>query len=196
MSRKKADDNTVDAEALGFTAPVDPTAGEAGGVFDQLLTGTDDDDQAVELTEEEQINLGDNYRVVANLTRRKKKLEAKLKDVSAALTAAKQGMQSAMVVQGTKQFRGAEDDGSCTVATRYDTKVTDPVSFINWVMGNAHELLSVNSQTRTRYIRENFKDKGIPVDSEAFPPGIEASEGEFLQVRGVRDTDVPEEQST
>jgi hypothetical protein len=97
-----------------------------------------------------------------------------------------------MVVQGTRQFRGTEDDGSCTVATAYDTKVTDPVSFMDWCMAQATELLTVNAQTRTKFIRENFKDKGIPVDSEDFPPGIEASEREFLQVRGVRDTDTPQ----
>lgn len=194
MAKRKKVDNTVDAEALGFTAPVDPTAGEAGAVFDQLLAGTEDDDQAVELTEEEQINLGENYRVVANLTRRKKKLEAKLAAASAALTEAKQNMQSAMVVQGTKQFKGAEDDGSCTVATQYTTKVTDPTTFRNWVMATAPELLDVASQRRTKFVRENYKDKGIPVDSEAFPPGIEASEREFLQVRGVK-SDTPKEQS-
>ena len=183
---KRKQDNTVDAEALGFTAPVDPTAGEAGGVFDQLLAGADDDDQAVELTEEERINLGECYRVVAALTRRKKDLEAKLKKASAALTDAKEQMKSAMVVQGTKQFRGTDDDGSCTVAVQYTTKVTDPQAFLNWVMAAAPELLGINSQVRTKFVRENFKDKGIPVDSQDFPPGIEASEMEFLQVRGVK----------
>ena len=183
---KRKQDNTVDAEAMGFVVPADPNIRDGANVFDQLLTGTEDDDQAVELTEEEQINLGENYRVVANLTRRKRELEAKLKTVSVALTEAKVGMQSAMVVQGTKQFKGAQDDGSCTVATAYNTAVTDPQAFLNWAMASAPELLSVNAQVRTKYVRENFKDKGIPVDSEDFPPGIEASEREFLQVRGVK----------
>lgn len=179
-------------ENLGFIAPADPTAGgagEAGDVFGQLLDGQEDDDQAVELSTEQLANMGECYRRVAELTREVKRQESKLTQTKAALTQAKLDMESVMKAHGTKQFKGVGDDGACSLGSRYDTKVTDPKAFSDWVVANHPELLTVMAQTRTKFIRENYKDRGIPTDSEEFPPGIEASERSFLQVRGVKDTD-------
>lgn len=191
MSKQK--DEVVD---LGLVAPPGSSNDKAGtdvpvDLFDQLTAGTEDDEAAVELTDADLGSLGEEYRVVAELTRKKKRLEKQVKQVSAELESARGRMQNAMTLQGTKQFKGTDDDGACSVGTRYSTKVEDPEAFISWVMSNCPELLTVNAQSRTRYIREEFKDKGVPTDSDLFPPGIHAEEEPFLQVRGVRDATTP-----
>lgn len=195
MSKQK--DEVVD---LDLVAPAQAEGEEQEepkqlDLFDQLV-GDDaaDDEAAVELGDEELGSLAEEYRLVAELTRKKRKLEKDLSGVSKELTAAKERMQNAMKLQGTRQFKGTDDDGACSVGTRYNTRVVDEEAFISFVMSHDPSLLTVNSQTRTKYVRENFRDKGIPADADEFPPGIEAEEEEFLQVRGVRDTAPNKEQ--
>lgn len=195
MSKKQADE-VVD---LGLTLPAsDPKVkaeAQAGtDMFSELMKDGADDEAAVELTDEDLGSLAEEYRVVAELTREKRKLEKQLKATSSQLEAARQRMQTAMELQGTKQFKGTDDDGACSVGVRYNTKVVDPQAFISFVMSTAPELLTVNAQTRTKFIRENYKDKGVPTDADEFPPGITAEEEPFLQVRGVRDTTPSKEQ--
>jgi hypothetical protein len=191
----KQKDEVVD---LGLVAPTttDAAANQPKelDLFEQLTVGTEDDEAAVELSDAELGSLGEEYRVVAALKRKKTKLEKRVKEVSAEYEAARGRMQNAMKLQGTTQFKGTDDDGACSVGNRYSTKVEDPEAFISWVMSNCPELLTVNAQSRTKYIREEFKDKGVPADSDLFPPGIHAEEEPFLQVRGVRDTTPSKEQ--
>jgi hypothetical protein len=185
-------DKVVD---LGLVAPTVKPEGEKPqqlDLFDALMGSTTaDDEAAVELTDEDLGSLGDEYRVVAELTRKKRKLEAEVKQVGAELVAARARMQNAMTLQGTKQFKGTDDDGACSVGTRYVTRVTDVEAFISWVMSTNPSLLTVNAQSRTKFIREEFKDKGVPADADEFPPGIEAEEEPYLSVRGVRDVTTP-----
>lgn len=185
MARKKATNKRKElTDSFGFIAPV-AAAGQLD-LFKALTTSGEDDREAVELTDSERANMGVCYEDVAKLTRKKKDLEAEVKAVSARLIDAKESMLTSMKEQGTKQFRGTDDDGACSIANRYQTKVVDPEAFLQWVLANHSELLSVNANTRTSFIREHFKDKGVPVDSDEFPPGVEATEHEFLQVRGVK----------
>ncbi len=187
MSKKQ--DEVVD---LGLVAPTvaetEVSEPKQQDLFAQLTQGTEDDEAAVELSDEELGSLGDEYTKVALLKRRKDKLEKQLKLVSSEYEAARGRMLNAMTLQGTSQFKGTDDDGACSVGNRYSTKVADEDAFIRWVMANEPTLLTVNAQTRTKYIRENYKDKGVPVDADEFPPGITAEEQPYLSVRGVRDT--------
>lgn len=178
----------ADEEVQGFIAPAPLKGGAAPSVFDQLLSGGEDDTRAVEVSEGELASLGEEHRAVVALTREKRRLETRLAKVSAALTDAKLRMQDAMAAQGTRQFNSAvEEDGACSLGTRYDTVVEDPQAFLAWVQSQAPELLTVHSQTRTKFIRENYRDRGIPVESPEFPPGVKVEERQFLQVRGVKD---------
>ena len=55
-----------------------------------------------------------------------------------------------------------------------------------WVKETHPELLTVHSQNRTKFIRENFRDQGVPEDDARFPPGVKVTAREQLMVRGVK----------
>lgn len=177
-------------EALGDMfkglAPAGPDK-PATDLLTQLLESSDaDDPNAITLDAEELGALEEEFENVARLKETKEALKAKLDVASATYEAARGRMLSAMKLQGTKQFRGADGQGSCSIQERFDTKVTDPVEFMAWVQENHPELLTVNSQTRSGFIRKEYKDKGVPPEADEFPPGIEPSTREVLQVRGAR----------
>lgn len=168
-------------------AKIGPDAVDDGGeILAQMLDGTNDDTDAVEADEGDLANLQAEFDSVARLTERKKQLDAELTSVKQALQAQKLRMMDAMEAQGTKQFRSAAGDGSCTVTERYDTGVTDSQAFMTWVTEAHPELLTVNSQARNKFIRENFRDQGIDPESDEFPPGIEVSPRRGLMVRDVK----------
>lgn len=168
-------------------AKIGPDAVDDGSeILAQILDGTNDDPDAVEADEGDLANLQTEFDTVALLTEKKRKLEAQLDNVKKSLEAQKQRMMNAMEAQGTKQFRSALGDGSCTITERYDTVVTDPQSFIDWVQEAHPELLTVNSQVRNKFIRENFRDMGIDPESPEFPPGVQASPRRGLMVRDVK----------
>jgi hypothetical protein len=126
------------------------------------------------------------FQVVALLTERKKELERQVSEVSAQLEAAKERMLAVMEAHGTTQFRSGAGLGSCFTQERFDTTVEDPGAFVAWVQERHPELLTVNSQTRNRFIREEFRDKGVAPDSDAFPPGVKVTPRTQLAVRGAR----------
>lgn len=165
--------------------PDAPTEDGSGILRDLLDTGNDDVD-AVEPDEGDLASLQTEFDSVARLTARKRELESELQNVSRALQAQKDRMLMAMEAQGTKQFRSALGDGSCTITERYDTTVEDPQTFLAWVTEAHPELLTVNSQTRNKFIRENYRDQGIDPDSPEFPPGVQASPRRSLMVRDVK----------
>jgi hypothetical protein len=175
-------------EKLDFKiAKIGPDAVDDGSeILAQILDGTNDDPDAVEADEGDLANLQGEFDSVARLTDRKKVLEAELSSVKQALAAQKDRMIDAMEKQGTKQFRSAAGDGSCTITERFDTKVNDDGAFIEWVQETHPELLTVNSQRRNKFIRENFRDQGIDPESDEFPPGIEVSPRRGLMVRDVK----------
>lgn len=185
----KRDKREVDAglaeQFSGFANQADASQSTQAGVLSQLLEGADDDAEAVEPDAGDLGALQQEFETVARLTLRKKELERELSEVSKALTAQKDRMQQAMEGQGTQQFRGA-DGASCNFQTRFDTVVEDPEAFMEWVQERHQELLTVNSQTRTKFIRENYRDQGVDPDSPEFPPGLKTTERTTLVVRGVR----------
>lgn len=164
----------------------DAVPGDGSEILTQILDATNDDIDAVEADEGDLANLQEEFDTVARLTERKKELDAELSTVKQALAAQKDRMLNAMEAQGTKQFRSAVGDGSCTASERYDTTVTDAQSFLSWVQEAHPELLSVNSQARNKFIRENFRDRGIPIESDEFPPGIQVTPRRNLMVRDIR----------
>jgi hypothetical protein len=176
----------VSLEDLGF-------AGVAGvssdrDVLAELLAGTDDPvaEQREKIDDSDAASLAENFRTVAALTKRKAELEEQLDRVSKALTAAKWRQLEMMETQGTTQFRDSSGQGSCFVQERFDTEVTDPDAFQAWADERHPELFSINSQTRNKFIRENYRDKGVAPDSPDFPPGIKVSPQKQLAVRGAR----------
>lgn len=190
MARKKKQENLADPTLLAqFNMPQIPAeevARAVGGadVLAELLSGGEDDATAVELGEGELGALHQEFESIAALTLRKAQLEEELSDVSAALQAQKDRMKGAMKGHGTSQFKG-DDGAGCTIQVQFDTKLEDPQAFMEWVKERHPELLVVHSQTRTKFIRENFRDQGVAPDSPEWPPGITASERESLVVRGV-----------
>ena len=168
-------------------AKIGPDAVSDGSeILTQLLDGANDDVDSVEADEGDLANLQEEFDSVARLTDEKKRIEAKLSSVKQALAAQKDRMMNAMEAQGTKQFRSAVGDGSCTVTERYDTALTDAQAFMTWVQETHPELLTVNSQARNKFIRENFRDQGIAVESDEFPPGIDVTPRRGLMVRDVK----------
>lgn len=156
-------------------------------VLSQLLESTDaDDPEAVVLDEQELGLLQDEFDALARLKERKDALEEQLDGVKKAYEAQRGRMLSAMKLQGTKQFRGADGQGGCTIQVRYETKVTDPEAFMEWVKEQHPELLTVNTNTRSSFIRKEFRDKGVPAEADEFPPGIEAKERDVLALTGAK----------
>lgn len=187
MARKK--DDTVNKKlAAQFTiAPLDGKHKESSSdVLEALLHGSTDDDDAVEADAGELANLQSEFDAVAALTRRKQELESELSKVSQALEAQKGRMLEAMEAQGTRQFRSVTGDGACTITERFDTTLDDPQAFISWVKEAHPDLLTVHSQTRNKFIREEYRDQGIAPDSPEFPPGVVVTPRRGLMVRNVR----------
>jgi hypothetical protein len=158
---------------------------EKPDVFTQLLEGTGDDEQAVEQTDDDLATLEDHWRRLVDLKAAAGDAEEVAKDAKAAYNAQKERMADAMERQGTKQFRGA-DGGGCTITEQYTTALEDREAFMAWVQESHPELLVVHSQTRTKFIRENYRDLGIPEDDPSFPPGLKPGVMTGLQVRGAR----------
>ena len=177
---------TLDPAALGFAIPT--ARGEDRDVLAALL-GTADDAAAQQRDQLSDADLGSmesEFQVVAVLSDRKKDLEAELKEISSQLDAAKERMRAVMDAHGTTQFRSGAGLGSCFVQERFDTTLEDPAAFVAWISERHPELLTVNSQTRNRLIREEYRDKGVAPDSEEFPPGIKVTPRPQLAVRGAR----------
>lgn len=174
-------------DSLGFVAPaaLSEAATEADP-FAQLMDTSVDDQQATEVDPADAAVLDDVFRDVVACTRRKDEIDAELSVAKKNLTGAKERMAAVMERQGTKQFRALDGDGSCTITETYATTIDDVDAWMGWVQENASELLTVHSQTRTKYVRENFRDKGVPVDSDAFPPGITVKPIPGLMVRGAK----------
>lgn len=188
MSKHKPT-NEADPELVAQfnIAPTGETADNAD-VLSQLLgdAPSDDADEATEMDLGELGALQEEFDAVETLTLQKQRLEAKLSKVSADLQAQKFRMLDAMKLQGTKQFSSALGPGACSRSERYDTVVEDVDTFMAWVQETHPELLSVHSQRRTKFIRENFRDQGVPEDDERFPPGVKVTAREQLVVRGVK----------
>lgn len=174
----------LDADALGFDLP--ESASDSDVLGELLSTMDDPDSQRAELSDADLGSLEDEFDSVALLNERKKELESQLRDVSKELEAAKGRMLEAMKLQGTSQFRGGQGQGSCYVQERFDTQVEDPDAFMRWVQTEHPELLTVHAQTRNKFIREEYRDKGVDPESDGFPPGVKVTPREVLAVRGAR----------
>lgn len=177
---------SADPKDLGFVAPAKLGEDhETPDVFTQLLEGSEDDERAVEPTDDDLGTLEEEWQRLVAAREAHDRAAEREKVTKAALTAQKERMAAAMERQGTKQFRGS-DGGLCTVATTYTTAVEDEDAFLDWVRESHPELLSVHSQRRTKFIREEYRDRGVPEDDPSFPPGLKVGTIDTLQVRGAR----------
>lgn len=173
-------------EDYGFVAPAkmgDDT--ETLDVFTELLRGVEDDPKAVEPTDDDYGTLEEEWQKLCALKHAHQRAEEREKETKAAYEAQRIRMRSAMTRQGTQQFRGA-NGGGCSVTQTYTTALENEESFMAWVKETHPELLSVHSQTRTSFIRREYRDKGVAIDDPSFPPGLKAGTLEGLQVRGTR----------
>ena len=128
-------------------------------------------------------SLEEEYRLLASLRKRRDELKAQHGEASGDYEAQRGRMMRAMTAQGTKQFKSTTvEKGSCHFNSGYGVKIMDPSTFIPWVRDHAEELLSVNARTLTKFVREQFKNRGVPPDDPSFPPGIEAKEHDTLTV--------------
>ncbi|MCI0669157.1 MAG: hypothetical protein L0Y64_01710 [Myxococcaceae bacterium] len=166
---------------FGFVAPAE--VAKQRDPLDVLLEGTEGavqpDDATLGALEEE-------FRVLANLRKRVDGLEGQLEEAKSHYNAQVERMQRAMQAQGTRQFKSGAGHGSCYLQEHFQTKVVDDTAFMEWVQGTHPELLTVNSQTRTSFIRKEYRDRGVAPDSDTFPPGIAVEVHERLTVRGVK----------
>lgn len=176
-------------ENLGFVAPeLIPDAPEAAPPVVaadpfEALEAPGEGEQPGEGDEEAFESLEEEYRILASLKRRRDQLKTAHGEASAEYEAHRGRMMRAMRAQGTKQFKSTTvEKGSCHFSSAYTVVVKDPSTFIPWVKEHAEELLSVNSRTLARHVREEFKNKGVPPDDPSFPPGIEVSEHDTLTV--------------
>ena len=176
----------TDVSALGFVAPAKIGADEPEpDIFAQLLAGVEDDGRAVEPTDDDLGTLEMEWEKLEQLDQAAERAEERAKGLRQAYNAQKERMALAMKREGTRQFRGASG-GLAVVATQYTTSLEDEPRFMAWVKETHPELLTVHSKTRTKFIRENFRDRGIPINDPAFPPGLKAGELDTLQVRGIK----------
>lgn len=170
---------------LGFIAP--PSTGEDADVLGQLLDSTDDpDSQRKALSDAELRSLDLEFQDVARLDAEVKDLERRLSEKKQERDVAKSRMLEAMELQGTSQFRSGEGLGSCYVQERFDTQLEDQDAFMEYMLQHHPHLLTVHSQTRNRFIREEFRDKGVDPESGDFPPGIIVKPRKMLAVRGAK----------
>lgn len=175
-------------ETDGFV-PLAPAAGstpsETPDVFTQLMEGTTEDQPPVELDDGDAATLEDSWNRLVALRRRRDNLKKQASDASAEYEAQRGRMAGMMEKQGTTQFRGA-DGGSCSIADVYTTAIENEDAWMGWVRESHPELLSVHSQRRTSFIRQEYRDKGVPIDDPSFPPGLKAGTQPTLTVRGLR----------
>jgi len=128
-------------------------------------------------------NLEDEYRILLGLRRRREELKEALKVVSAEYEAQRQRMQRAMQAQGTRQFKSTTvTKGGCHFSSVYAVKILEPTTFIPWAKEHCEEILTVNSATLARHVREQYKNRGVPPEDPSFPPGLEVSEHDTLTV--------------
>lgn len=171
---------------LGFVPIAEIGEGvEKKDVFTELLGGSEDDAQAVEPTDDDRGTLEDEWRRLVDLREASGEAEEKAATAKRAYNDQKQRMADAMERQGTKQFRGA-DGGGCSATETYTTTLEDPAAFMAWIQETHPEMLVVHSATRTKFIRENYRDLGVPEDDPSFPPGLKSGTMSGLQVRGAR----------
>lgn len=180
-----------DTDDLGFVAPeILPGAAAAAEVEPEADPFEELEAEAPEPTEEEEAvegetfsNLEEEYRTLASLKKRRDELKDAHSQASAEYEAQRGRMMRAMKAQGTKQFKSTLlEKGACHFSSAYQVKIKDPTDFIPWVKKHAEELLSVNSRTLGKYVRVNYKNKGVPIDDPSFPPGLEVSEHDTLTV--------------
>lgn len=166
---------------FGFVAPA-AVAGPTVDPLEEIARGVDSvptlDEHALGTLEEE-------FRVLAALRERSDDLARQAEEARKAYGAQRDRMLAAMEAQGTRQFRGA-DGTACTIAEQYTTSVEDEATFLEWVKVAHPELLSVHSATRTKFVREEYRDKGVPETDPTFPPGLKPGTLRTLMVRGIR----------
>lgn len=174
----------------GFVAPSMPEeAAEAAQAaheldpFAELLGG---DLALPDATPDEMGTLEAEFRRLAELRRLRDAVTARKSEVEARYQAQAERMLQAMQDQGTRQFRSAAGGGSVSISERYRAKVVERDGLMRWVQANAPELLTVNSQTLTKFVREEYRDNGIPEDDERFPAGVECEVQPTLSFRANR----------
>jgi hypothetical protein len=176
-------------EDLGFVEPVSPCTapGASPDPFDQLAEAARDQAETDEAEEESFGSLEEEFQVLSELRRERDRAERRKTDAEKLYQAQAYRMLRAMEAQGTRQFKSGASGGSCYVQDRYVTQVVDDKAFMDWVQAQAPELLTVNAQRRTKFVREEFRDKGVPVDDGSFPDGIETREESALRVSVPKD---------
>jgi hypothetical protein len=175
------------AEDFGFVAPDalpnEPAPEEvAADPFAQLEAPAQEE---VETEAEAEVfdSLEEEYRILVSLRQQRDRLKQRHSEASGEYEAQRGRMMRAMEAQGTKQFKSAAvEKGSCHFNSSYGVSIADHTEFIPWVKEHAEELLSVNSRTLTKYIREQFKNRGVPPEDPSFPPGLKVSEHDTLTV--------------
>ncbi len=178
-----------DGEDFGFVAPetipgVDVEATPKADPFAELTApeaepAPEDEEHADEVYE----NLEEEYRILASLKKRRDQRKAAHSEASADYEAHRGRMMRAMQAQGTRQFRSTTvEKGACHFNSAYGVKIVDQPAFLIWAKAHAEELLSVNAQTLTKHVREEFKNRGVPIDDPSFPPGLEVTERDTLTV--------------
>lgn len=173
---------------LGFVAPAVP--GEAAEAAEQAreldpLAELLGPDLAVpdEPPADEMGSLEEEFQRLAALRDLRDALQARKSEVEKRYAAQVERMLQAMQDQGTRQFRSATGLGSCSIGDRYRAKIADRDAFMRWVQREAPELLTVHSQTLTKFVREEFRDKGVAEDNETFPAGVECEVVPSLSLR-------------
>lgn len=170
---------------FGFVAPTQAPGAEnlppakkqapAKDPFAELAKAAEkpkDEAEAAEVFE----SLEGEFEVLAGLRRKRDQTKREASDASASYEAQRWRMGRALESQGTKQFKSAQGLGACSRSEQYTAKIIDPATFVDWCAAEHPELLTVNSQTLTRFVREEYRDKGVPLDDPSFPPGVETGE--------------------
>ncbi len=177
---------------LGFIAPevlpgipTPPEAEAAPDPFAQLEAPAEVPEDEPEPEGEGEIyeSLEDEYRILSSLKAQRDRLKAQHSEASGEYEAHRGRMMRAMRAQGTKQFKSTTvEKGGCHFNSAYGVSIADPSLFIPWVKEHAEELLSVNSRTLTKHVREQYKNRGVPLDDPTFPPGLTVKEHDTLTV--------------
>lgn len=179
-----------DIDGLLAEAPAIPER----GALDVLLDLGNDDPAASEIDESDFHALEEEWDLLVRLKARSDKLADLADKAKIDYNLQRDRMKRAMEAQGTRQFSSSEGRGAGSLAREYRTSIEDPEAFMGWVNANHPELLTVNSQTRDSFVRNQFRDKGVAPDDPSFPPGIRVIEQEVLRVRNVRPVQTQQEQ--
>ena len=171
-----------------LTQPPDVEEPAAADPFEELDAPLEE--ASTEETDEVYENLEEEYRVLASLKRRRDRKKAEHSEASADYEAHRGRMMRAMRGQGTKQFKSTTvEQGACHFSSAYGVKIVDHDVFLPWAKQHCEELLSVNSRTLAKHVREQFKQRGVPTDDPSFPPGIEVTEHDTLTVNVPKEID-------